>query len=63
MVWHARVRFSCPSGTRTARFVGPSSGEALKKGAAFEPGPGCRKIGGIEMIKKGGKRKGKKAKR
>lgn len=55
MVWISRIKVSCPLNPRKdryARFVGPTSGEALKKGIAFQPGPGCRK-GTIEMIKRG----------
>jgi hypothetical protein len=60
MAWISRIRYSCPRGTRTKKFVGPTSGEALRKGINFDPGPGCKKVGAIEMIRKGPKRKGRR---
>lgn len=50
--WVARVQVRCTRGARTARFVGPSANEALRKGLKFNPGPGCEK-GAIEMIQRG----------
>jgi hypothetical protein len=44
-VWLSKIRVVCPAGARTAKIIGESYNDALKRGLSFDPGPGCRKTG------------------
>lgn len=50
--WLAKVPVRCPSGSRTASFIGPTPNEALRKGLAFQPSAGCRK-GAVQLVQRG----------
>lgn len=52
MPWISKIKVVCPTGVRTAKLIGDSYNDALKRGLKFDPGPGCRKTG-FEVVQRG----------